>query len=195
MNDNFNYRKYFMITFFIVSLVYFAIFILFHLRPIKTTLYRKSNEKIVNSILFIDSLDGALKTEYYFSDYQLLGGVEVTLIVEYSETSFNMEIERLETLKNDMNGKGVVKDSNCQLFNYPTYVTTYIPQKKYEYACVNYELLTITYIYIECMSKGKTSISHNLLPKIYLSDEEIFNQYCYDVYKSSEYKDYSIWLY
>lgn len=193
-----------------ISILIISVFIFFILATIfaftyviritDTSKYLKTDGKLSEFILFPQTLENIDEiVEYHYIDYQLRDGQEVVLIAKYNQTSYYEEIQRIEKLcyqssKFKSDTKYIMKDFDNVLFNKPTYVTTYIPDRTYEYACIDDSTFTISYFFIEFMSKERVSVKSEFLPKIYTDDNELYSQYCYDVYKLSEYEEYSIWL-
>jgi len=61
-------------------------------------------------------------------------------------------------------------------------VATYVPNEVYEYACFDETTCTIAYIYIGYMDIEKITISDEWLPKILTDDNEIYDDYLFDIY-------------
>lgn len=69
--------------------------------------------------------------------------------VKYSIEDFNKEITRLANINSE--GTYLYYDEECRFFKYPTYIATYWLNRDYEYACIEYDLNIITYVYtISC---------------------------------------------
>ena len=197
-----------------ISILIISVFIFFILATIfaftyviritDTSKYLKTDGKLSEFILFPHTLENIDEiVEYHYIDYQLRDGREVVLIAKYNQTSYYEEINRLENIyfniENSYSGpKYIMKDFDNVLFNKPTYVTTYIPDRTYEYACIDDSTYTISYFFIEFMSKERVSVKSDFLPKIYTDDNELYSQYCYDIYMILTYEEceeYSIWIY
>lgn len=183
--------------FFILATIFAFTYVI---RITDTSKYLKTDGKLSEFILFPQTLENIDEiVEYHYIDYQLRDGREVVLIAKYNQTSYYEEIQRIEKLSykianSKSEPKYIMKDFNNILFNKPTYVTTYIPGRTYEYACIDDSTYTVSYFFIEFMSKERVSISGDFLPKIYIDDNELYSQYCYDIYKHTISDEYSIWL-
>ena len=190
-----------MLTFLILATIFAFTYVI---RITDTLKYLKTDGFLSEFILFPENLENIEEIiDYHYFDYQLRDGREVVLIAKYNESSYYEEIDRLENIyfdvENSYSGpKYIMKDFENVLFNKPTYVTTYIPGRTYEYACINDATYTISYFFIEFMSKERVSVSSEFLPKIYTDDNELYSRYCYDIYMILTYEEceeYSKWIY
>ncbi len=190
-----------MLTFLILATIFAFTYVI---RITDTSKYLKTDGFLSEFILFPETLENIDEVvDYHYFDYQLRDGQEVVLIAKYNESSYYEEIDRLENIyfdvKNSYSGpKYIMKDFENVLFNKPTYVTTYIPGRTYEYACIDDSTYTISYLFIEFMSKERVSVSSEFLPKIYTDDNELYSRYCYDIYMILTYEEceeYSKWIY
>lgn len=194
-----------MFSLLILSLIGAFLFAFFGTIKIDNTdKYLKTDGFLSEFILFPETLEKIDEiVDYHYIDYQLRDGQEVVLIAKYSESSYYEEIDRLENIyfdvENSYSGpKYIMKDFENVLFNKPTYVTIYIPGRTYEYACIDDSTYTISYLFIEFMSKERVSVSSEFLPKIYTDDNELYSRYCYDIYMILTYEEceeYNRWLY
>lgn len=190
-----------MFTFLILATIFAFTYVI---RITDTQKYLKTDGFLSEFILFPENLENIEEiVDYHYFDYQLRDGREVVLIAKYNESSYYEEIDRLENIyfdvENSYSGpKYIMKDFENVLFNKPTYVTTYIPGRTYEYACIDDATYTISYFFIEFMSKERVSVSSEFLPKIYTDDNELYSRYCYDIYMILTYEEceeYSKWIY
>lgn len=190
-----------MFTFLILATIFAFTYVI---RITDTQKYLKTDGFLSEFILFPENLENIEEiVDYHYFDYQLRDGREVVLIAKYKESSYYEEIDRLENIyfdvENSYSGpKYIMKDFENVLFNKPTYVTTYIPGRTYEYACIDDATYTISYFFIEFMSKERVSVSSEFLPKIYTDDNELYSRYCYDIYMILTYEEceeYSKWIY
>ena len=190
-----------MFTFLILATIFAFTYVI---RITDTQKYLKTDGFLSEFILFPENLENIEEiVDYHYFDYQLRDGREVVLIAKYKESSYYEEIDRLENIyfdvENSYSGpKYIMKDFENVLFNKPTYVTTYIPGRTYEYACIDDATYTISYFFIEFMSKERVSVSSEFLPKIYTDDNELYSMYCYDFYMILTYEEceeYSKWIY
>ena len=190
-----------MFTFLILATIFAFTYVI---RITDTQKYLKTDGFLSEFILFPENLENIEEiVDYHYFDYQLRDGREVVLIAKYKESSYYEEIDRLENIyfdvENSYSGpKYIMKDFENVLFNKPTYITTYIPGRTYEYACIDDSTYTISYLFIEFMSKERVSVSSEFLPKIYTDDNELYSRYCYDIYMILTYEEceeYNRWLY
>ena len=111
--------------------------------------------------------------DYHYVDYHLRGGTEIYLEILYSPENFKEEISRLENVRyiNSNYEHTIIKD-NKNLFNFITYISTYNYDgydKQYEYACVDYDELRITYIVLRDMKIEDISFDSIYPPFSYYS--------------------------
>lgn len=124
---------------------------------------------------------------YYFSaDFPVFGHTwwEIFLDVTYSEEKFYLELDRLSNFI--YKERKLKFDSNCFLFNYPTYVAKYDTKlKTYEYIMIDDINFRIIYIFLERREETKVSLEY--LPKNYFKnlDEETSDGYFYSIYYGS----------
>ena len=136
-----------------------------------------------------DSINGEV-VEYHYrtSDLSVNAGQEIYLEVVYSTETFEEEISRLENVRHigsKFNYENTVRKDNKNLFNFVTYIGTYNYYGQYEYACVDYDELRITYILLRDMKIEDISFDSIYLPKTYYINKENFSYY--DDYNTDPY--------
>ena len=136
-----------------------------------------------------DKINGEV-IEYHYrnSDLSAIAGHEVYLEVVYSPEAFAGEINRLENVKHivsKFNYEHTIIQDDRILFNFVTYISTYNYDGQYEYACVDYDDLRITYILLRDMKIEDISFDSIYLPKTYYINEENFSHY--DDYNTDPY--------
>lgn len=95
--------------------------------------------------------------------YHLVGtGWQVELIVKYNADSFSAEKERIKVLCE----KSVVC-GNTDYFDNPAYATVWNWNSCFEYAVVDDQKLTISYIYLQLADKEKLVIASDIIPNRY----------------------------
>ena len=102
----------------------------------------------------------------YHQTYQLVGtGWQVELIIKYDSDSFSAEHERLKNLCEE----SVVCGDN-EYFDYPAYATVWNWTQCFEYAVVNEQNSTISYIYLQLINKEDIAITSDNIPRNYEMD-------------------------
>lgn len=114
---------------------------------------------------YINCEEGLLWGPYY-DDVNI---TELYLYCNYDEISFNNEIDRLKTLKYKKNK--IIYSKN--LFKYPSYVSIYNRNHKFEYALIDESNLSIYYIYLSSVSKNNIVFDEDLLPKKYIINSDV----------------------
>lgn len=187
-------KKIGIIIFPIIVLIIICLFIsvvIYTTKTVKITdanEYLKTVEYISEFIVFPETIKDIKNVkEYHYYDYQLLGGAEIILIAEYDKEKFYEEINRLKNLEYFPDNiipryTFLAEDYERKFFNTPALVATYVPNEVYEYACFDETTFTIAYIYIGYMAKEKITISDEWLPKILTDDNDIYDDYLFDIY-------------
>lgn len=172
----------------LVSFVVFFVCVAFV--PIKSNninKYLKTDGRISDFYVFPQSLSNIDEViEYHYHDYRLLDGIEIVLIAKYNADYFDEEIKRLNSIVCesifDDTRKTIAIDDQQKLFYSHAFVTIYDPDGIYEYAIVDFDKLTISYIYLEHLSTSKITLTDEQLPKIIIDDIMEYNVYHYDIY-------------
>lgn len=117
------------------------------------------------SLLFptVVSKDECIKFNCKHTTYQMVGtGWQVELVVKYEESSFLIENDRLDELcKNS-----VVRGDSKYFENY-VYASVWNWNGCFEYAIVDKENNTVSYIYLQLTDKSELTIDERYIPRSY----------------------------
>lgn len=137
-------------------------------------------------LVFPDISKNKGKIQDYWSweyDHIVAYAYEIVLKIKYEESDFLEEIDRLSSLKcgKGDNAKPIMKDKDCILFEYYTYVAIYKEKcDDLEYASIDFKNNEIIYVRIESLSFEELTLDINYLPKAYTTGT--FLDYHYDMY-------------
>lgn len=109
--------------------------------------------------------------------YRLLGtGWQISLEIQYDDNMFSSEIERLNSLC-----KSSPVCGSSEYFDKPAYATVWNWVGCYEYAIVNEEKQTISYVYLQLISKEDITIDEKYIFNGY--EMELENSETYSIYE------------
>ncbi|MBE6767673.1 MAG: hypothetical protein E7549_02035 [Ruminococcaceae bacterium] len=110
------------------------------------------------------------------STYHLVGtGWQTVLTMQYDHISFLQEVERLQNLCKNSPLCGETK-----FFDVPSYASVWNWESCFEYAVINENTKTISYIYLQFIDKEDVVIDTCYVPKGY--EEEMSDSQSYSVY-------------
>ncbi|SEW33561.1 hypothetical protein [[Clostridium] fimetarium] len=97
----------------------------------------------------------------------------------YSDQEYRAEIDRLKSIKCEINTKNGTKVNYVEYsdtkFNYPAYIAAYGGNRIFEYAIFNEDIKTITYIYIQIVSNNDVAFSKEYLPIEYQNEKQLLD--------------------
>ena len=130
------------------------------------------------SVLFPSAVEAEQVTAFYckHSTYKWLGtGWQVVLSVGYDEAAFSAEQARLRQICDDSVLYGL-----SAYFDHPAYATVWNWNACFEYAIVNEDDRTVSYVYLQLIQKDDLILDETLIPKQY--EMELPNVEEYSVY-------------
>lgn len=149
--------------------------------------YLQTDNHVSNFLIFPNIHENKGEVEEYFLkkfpppdfgyDY------EIFLKIKYTDSFFEEEIERLNSIVSEWSGKGTVTDDNCLLFNCFTIVSIYYAggSNEFEYASIDFEKKEIAYVYIKNVFYNELTIDLKYLPKYYTSEDSLYRSYDYNM--------------
>lgn len=167
----------------LIFLVTFCYYYMVHGRTFTTTdIQDYSNyekyERLNNLATFPDNKIESLSSEYFYQYCDSFGMPTVQIILTniYTEEQFTKEIQRLENIELTYNGESNSLYKDDLHFITTAYVGMANWNDTYEYALIVENLNTITYVYLENISKTDLHINNILLPNYYNQQTENMNQ-------------------
>ncbi len=92
-------------------------------------------------------------------------GMQLCLEIQFGDVAFENETKRLSEMSYDATD---LFDTHCSV-----YATRILIEDTYEYALINFQKNTITYIYIQNLPKEEIEFNHDFLPKEYYRYSEM----------------------
>ena len=119
------------------------------------------------------------KYSYYYADTFLDPTAQIYLVCSYEEDGYSKEIERLERIQEEYEGRiqPIVYDTDS--FSYPAYVTIDADNHCYEYALL-IEEGKIAYVFLQFIKEEDIVFPAEYLPKEYEQKETGYSIYLFE---------------
>lgn len=133
--------------------------------------------------IFPKSLEEETSTEYFYCYKSgiLDGTYQIYLKRQLSSSQYEKEIERLQGITDMYEEQVHAITCDKKNFIYPAYVSIYNFDSTYAYALCDEENSIIYYIYLQFIPENKVQFDNELLPQGYLTDENKYNMYAYEI--------------